>query len=80
MIEIGSWIGLAAMTQSDTVKDVAYDELGVIPSIFRKLGVNLKEREMIFLFLQEYYEIESFIDGSIMTISDALGQDFLRIY
>ena len=73
MIEIGSWIGLAAMTQSDlTIKDVAYDELGVIPGTFRKLGIKLERMgDDIFVPSQEYYEIESFIDGSIMTISDA---------
>ena len=73
MIEIGSWIGLAAMTQSElTIKDVAYDELGVIPATFRKLGIQLERRgDDIFVPSQEYYEIESFIDGSIMTISDA---------
>ena len=73
MIEIGSWIGLAAMTQSElTIKDVAYDELGGIPATFRKLGIQLEIRgDDIFIPSQEYYEIESFIDGSIMTISDA---------
>ncbi|MDG2165279.1 MAG: UDP-N-acetylglucosamine 1-carboxyvinyltransferase [Flavobacteriales bacterium] len=73
MIEIGSWIGLAAMTQSElTIKDVAYDELGVIPGTFRKLGIQLERRgDDIFVPSQEYYEIESFIDGSIMNISDA---------
>ena len=73
MIEIGSWIGLAAMTQSElTIKDVAYDELGVIPGTFRKLGIKLQRKgDDIFVPSQEYYEIESFIDGSIMTISDA---------
>ena len=73
MIEIGSWIGLAAMTQSElTIKDVAYDELGVIPGTFRKLGIQIERSgDDIFVPSQEYYEIESFIDGSIMTISDA---------
>ncbi len=73
MIEIGSWIGLAAMTQSElTIKDVAYDELGVIPGTFRKLGIKLERKgDDIFVPSQEHYEIESFIDGSIMTISDA---------
>ena len=73
MIEIGSWIGLSAMTQSElTIKDVAYDELGVIPATFRKLGIQLERRgDDIFVPSQEYYEIESFIDGSIMNISDA---------
>ena len=73
MIEIGSWIGLAAMTQSElTIKDVAYDELGVIPSTFKKLGIQLERKgDDIYVPSQESYEIESFIDGSIMNISDA---------
>jgi len=73
MIEIGSWIGLAAMTQSElTIKNVAYDELGVIPGTFKKLGIQLERRgEDIFVPAQDFYEIESFIDGSIMNISDA---------
>jgi UDP-N-acetylglucosamine 1-carboxyvinyltransferase len=73
MIEIGSWIGLAAMTQSElTIKNVCYDELGVIPSTFKKLGIKLERREDdIFVPAQDSYEIESFIDGSIMNISDA---------
>ncbi|MDB2622399.1 UDP-N-acetylglucosamine 1-carboxyvinyltransferase [Flavobacteriales bacterium] len=73
MIEIGSWIGLAAMTQSDlTIKDVAYDELGVIPGTFKKLGIKLERvGDDIYVPSQEHYEIESFIDGSIMNISDA---------
>ncbi|MDG1849410.1 MAG: UDP-N-acetylglucosamine 1-carboxyvinyltransferase [Flavobacteriales bacterium] len=73
MIEIGSWIGLAAMTKSDlTIKDVAYDELGVIPGTFKKLGIKLQRKgDDIYVPSQEHYEIESFIDGSIMNISDA---------
>lgn len=73
MIEIGSFIGLAAMTQSEiTIKDVAYDKLGVIPNVFRKLGIKLERRgDDIFIPRQYGYEIETFIDGSIMTISDA---------
>ena len=73
MIEIGSWIGLAAMTQSElTIKNVAYDELGVIPGTFKKLGIQLERRgDDIYVPAQDSYEIESFIDGSIMTISDA---------
>ena len=73
MIEIGSFIGLAAMTQSEiTIKNVAYDKLGVIPEVFKKLGIKLERRnDDIYIPSQEYYEIESFIDGSIMTISDA---------
>jgi UDP-N-acetylglucosamine 1-carboxyvinyltransferase len=73
MIEIGSFIGLAAMTQSElTIKNVAYDELGMIPEVFRKLGIKLERRgEDIFIPAQEIYEVETFIDGSILSISDA---------
>ncbi|MFL2569950.1 MAG: UDP-N-acetylglucosamine 1-carboxyvinyltransferase [Flavobacteriales bacterium] len=73
MIEIGSFIGLAAMTQSEiTIKNVKYDKLGVIPNVFKKLGVKLERRgDDIFVPSQESYEIENFIDGSILTISDA---------
>ena len=73
MIEIGSFIGLAAMTQSEiTIKNVKYDELGVIPNVFKKLGIKLERRgDDIFVPSQESYEIENFIDGSILTISDA---------
>lgn len=73
MIEIGSFIGLAAMTQSEiTIKNVKYDELGVIPNVFNKLGIKLERRgDDIFVPSQESYEIENFIDGSILTISDA---------
>jgi len=73
MIEIGSWIGLAAMTRSElTIKDVAYDELGVIPGTFKKLGIKLQRKgDDIYVPSQDHYEIESFIDGSIMNISDA---------
>ena len=72
MIEIGSFIGLAAMTQSEiTIKNVAFDKLGVIPNVFRKLGIRLEKRnDDIYIPAHESYEIESFIDGSIMTISD----------
>jgi len=73
MIEIGSFIGLAAITQSEiTIKNVAYDKLGVIPSVFSKLGIKMERRgDDIYIPSQESYEIESFIDGSILTISDA---------
>ena len=73
MIEIGSFIGLAAMTQSEiTIKNVSYDKLGMIPNVFKKLGIKLERKgDDIFIPSQEKYEIESFIDGSIMTISDA---------
>jgi|TARA_B100000902_G_scaffold7939_1_gene10077 UDP-N-acetylglucosamine 1-carboxyvinyltransferase len=73
MIEIGSFIGLAAMTQSEIrIKNVAYDKLGMIPEVFKKLGIKLERiGDDIYIPPQESYEIESFIDGSIMTIADA---------
>lgn len=73
MIEIGSFIGMAAMTASElTIKDVAYNELGIIPDSFRRLGIKLEQRgDDIFIPQQDSYTIESFIDGSIMTIADA---------
>ncbi len=73
MIEIGSFIGLAAMTQSSiTIKNVAYSELGAIPNAFRKLGIQVIEKnDDIFIPEQEKYEIETFIDGSILTLADA---------
>lgn len=73
MIEIGSFIGLAAMTQSEiTIKDVSWENLGIIPNVFRKLGIKLERRgDDIYIPAQESYEIETFIDGSILTISDA---------
>jgi len=74
MVEIGSWIGLAAMTRSElTITDVSWDELGIIPSVFRKLGITV-ERQGDNIHIPEHkegYEIQSFIDGSILTISDA---------
>ena len=78
MIEIGSFIGLAAMTQSEiTIKDVAYDELGVIPSVFQRLGINLERRgEDIYVPAQEQYEIDTYIDGSILTVADAIWPGF----
>jgi UDP-N-acetylglucosamine 1-carboxyvinyltransferase len=73
MIEIGSFIGLAAMTQSDIlIKDVCYNELGVIPTIFKRLGIKMELKgDDLHIPEQDVYEIESFIDGGIMTISDA---------
>jgi UDP-N-acetylglucosamine 1-carboxyvinyltransferase len=78
MIEVGSFIGLAAMTQSEiTIKNVAYDELGIIPDTFRRLGIQLERRgDDIFVPAQEKYEIDTFIDGSILTISDAIWPGF----
>jgi UDP-N-acetylglucosamine 1-carboxyvinyltransferase len=73
MIEIGSFIGLAAMTKSEvTIKDVSWDNLGIIPTIFRRLGIKLERRgDDIYIPAQEHYEIDTFIDGSILTIADA---------
>jgi len=73
MIEIGSFIGLAAMTGSEiTIKNVQYKELGMIPDVFRRLGIKLELRgDDIYIPAQKHYEIETFIDGSIMTIADA---------
>lgn len=73
MVEIGSWIGLAAMTKSEiTIKNVQWPELGLIPSTFRKLGIQLERSgEDILVPAQEHYKISKFIDGSILTISDS---------
>lgn len=73
MIEVGSFIGMAAMTGSEiTIKNVSYGNLGIIPDSFRRLGIRLQQHgDDIFVPCQEHYEIESFIDGSIMTIADA---------
>ena len=73
MIEIGSFIGLAAMTGSEiTIEDTASSQLGQIPDVFRKLGIAMEvEEERIHIPAQERYEIQTFIDGSIQTISDA---------
>jgi len=73
MIEIGSFIGLAAMTQSEiTIKKCRIDMLGIIPEIFRRLGVKMEFRgDDIYIPSQEHYEIENFIDGSILTVADA---------
>ena len=86
MIEIGSFIGMAAMTASEiTIKNTAYDQLGIIPDSFRRLGIILERRgDDIFIPRQEHYEIETFIDGSIMTIADAiwpgLTPDLLSVF
>ncbi|MFB5944889.1 UDP-N-acetylglucosamine 1-carboxyvinyltransferase [Albibacterium profundi] len=73
MIEIGSFIGLAAMTGSEiTIKDVHFNELGIIPTVFSRLGIKFELRgDDIYIPAQESYEIETFIDGSILTVSDA---------
>ena len=73
MIEIGSFIGLAAITKSEiTIKNVSYDNLGIIPSVFRKLGINIQKKgDDLYIPSQENYTVKNFIDGSILTISDA---------
>jgi len=86
MIEIGSFIGMAAMTESEiTIKNVSWENLGIIPESFRKIGIKLeKSGDDIYIPRQEHYEIETFIDGSIMVISDAiwpgLTPDLLSIF
>ncbi|MEQ6118350.1 UDP-N-acetylglucosamine 1-carboxyvinyltransferase [Reichenbachiella sp. MALMAid0571] len=78
MIEIGSFIGLAAMTGSEvTIKDVSLKHLGIIPEIFQRLGIKMEFRnDDIYIPEQDHYEIETFIDGSIMTIADAIWPGF----
>lgn len=73
MIEVGSFIGMAAMTGSElTIKDVSWDNLGIIPDSFRRLGVQLdKQDDDMFIPRQDHYEVERFLDGSILTLADA---------
>lgn len=86
MIEVGSFIGMAAMTHSEiTIKDTAIRELGIIPNQFRRLGIKIEEKgDDLYIPSQEIYEIESFMDGSIMTIADApwpgLTPDLLSVF
>jgi UDP-N-acetylglucosamine 1-carboxyvinyltransferase len=86
MIEVGSFIGMAAMTQSElTIKNVSYENLGIIPAQFARLGIQFEQRgDDIYIPQQDHYAIESFIDGSIMTIADApwpgLTPDLLSIF
>jgi UDP-N-acetylglucosamine 1-carboxyvinyltransferase len=86
MIEVGSFIGLAAMTASEiTIKDVGIEHLGIIPASFRRLGINLEQNgDDLIVKDTEHYKIESYIDGSIMTISDApwpgLTPDLLSVF
>jgi len=86
MIEVGSFIGMAAMTGSEiTIKNVSYNDLGIIPDSFHRLGIQLEQRgDDIFIPEQNSYAIESFIDGSIMTIADApwpgLTPDLLSVF
>ncbi|MDX1651759.1 MAG: UDP-N-acetylglucosamine 1-carboxyvinyltransferase, partial [Brumimicrobium sp.] len=73
MIEIGSFIGLAAMTESEiTIKDVGYEHLGIIPQTFKRLGIKMELRgDDLFIPSQKTYEVDTFIDGSILTVADA---------
>jgi UDP-N-acetylglucosamine 1-carboxyvinyltransferase len=73
MIEIGSWIGMAAMTKSEiTIKNVSWNDLGQIPRVFQKIGINLEQRnDDIYIPAQDSYEIQNYIDGSFLTVSDA---------
>ena len=86
MIEVGSFIGMAAMTRSElTIKNVSYENLGIIPQQFARMGIRFEQRgDDIYIPTQENYAIESFIDGSIMTIADApwpgLTPDLLSIF
>jgi len=85
MIEIGSWIGLAAITKSEiTIKDVSWENLGIIPNVFRKLGITIQKiGDDLFIPVHEKYKVHKFIDGSILTIADApwpgLTPDLLSI-
>ena len=78
MIEIGSFIGMAAMTQSEiTIKNVSWENLGIIPSVFRRLGIQLEQKnDDIYIPAQDHYEIDTYIDGSILTIADAIWPGF----
>jgi UDP-N-acetylglucosamine 1-carboxyvinyltransferase len=78
MIEIGSFIGMAAVTQSEiTIKNVSYDNLGIIPNIFRRLGIDVQRKgDDIHIPEHEHYEIDTFLDGSILTVSDAIWPGF----
>jgi UDP-N-acetylglucosamine 1-carboxyvinyltransferase len=73
MIEVGSFIGLSAMTNSEiTIKNVGYEHLGVIPDVFKRLGIHMELRgDDIYMPKQDIYEIDTFMDGSILTVSDA---------
>lgn len=78
MIEIGSFIGLAAMTKSEiTIKEVGYEHLGVIPDVFKRMGIQMELRgDDLYIPRQEKYEIDTFIDGSILTVADAIWPGF----
>ncbi len=86
MIEVGSFIGMAAMTQSElTIKNVSFENLGIIPAQFARMGIRFEQRgDDIYIPRQDHYEIESFMDGSIMNIADApwpgLTPDLLSVF
>lgn len=86
MIEVGSFIGMAAMTGSDIlIKNTGYDQLGIIPDSFRRIGIRLEQQgDDIHIPSHDFYEIESFMDGSIMTVADApwpgLTPDLLSVF
>ena len=86
MIEVGSFIGMAAMTQSElTIKDVSFENLGIIPSQFARLGIQFEQRgDDIYIPQQDHYRIDTFLDGSILTIADApwpgLTPDLLSVF
>jgi len=86
MIEVGSFIGMAALTHSElTLRKVSIENLGIIPEQFRRLGIEIRqEQDDLYIPRQEHYEIETFIDGSIMTIADApwpgLTPDLLSVF
>ena len=86
MIEVGSFIGMAAMTRSEvTIRDVSFENLGIIPAQFARMGIRFEQRgDDIYIPRHDHYEIESFIDGSIMNIADApwpgLTPDLLSIF
>lgn len=73
MIEVGSFIGMAAMTGSEiTIKNVSYDNLGIIPNAFRRLGIKIEQKgDDLYIPKQDHYEIDSYMDGSILTFADA---------
>lgn len=86
MIEVGSFIGMAAMTRSElTIKNVSFENLGIIPQQFARMGIKFEQRgDDLFIPKQEHYQIENFMDGSIMTIADApwpgLTPDLLSVF
>lgn len=86
MIEVGSFIGMAAMTRSEvTIRDVSFENLGIIPAQFARMGIQFEQRgDDIYIPRHDHYEIESFIDGSIMNIADApwpgLTPDLLSVF